>query len=1744
VKDKSKLILIASAGAAAAVMLGLFRSSNLEPKSFREPLIVSARPKPDTPPTPSPSTTRTGNSPALPSTAPAQLAPDTPRSPLAFGDEFGQADAPEAFRKFAAWCERYRAARSNEERSSLESEGRQLAQERRAALASLIRDNPELALSLAVPFEVRQTLPASFLELFEQNVSGMGTLAVFGALAEPGKEAEVTPVFRTASIGEEQYDAFVYGRRLGEPTRRNIPLNGIAVGGLLALSANPLRVLSAAEAHQNSVASDPVCAISGQPATIHNTPTTAEVGGRKLRLCGLGHADEMNARLIHAEAAGGGSGGEVAGDEVQASAYTEGTKRLLVMRVDFPDLPGDPFPTNTGVNLISGLNDFYLESSYGRTGFYLNGSGSSITPTLHLTNSASFYGTNNYYARLQNDARAAASAAGYNVSSYDFDLTCFGPVPGWSWAGLGWIGANGVWLRNYFTAGVAGHELGHNYGLNHANYWDTGGASIIGTNGTSVEYGDSFDTMGSANAGANHFNARYKSYLNWLRTGEVQTVSSSGTYRIYAHDDTNAMGIRALKVIRNSNTNYWVEFRQKFTGNAWMMNGAGLRWAGNGNQRSDLLDTTPGSANGKNDSPLVVGRTFSDLTYGIHITTLRKAGTWPEALDVVVNLGTFPSNQRPSLNIAANSNSVAIGSPVALTASASDADGDTLAYYWDFGDGTFGTNGSIASKSWNASGEYRVQCTATDMKGGTASDSVLISVGSPTTYRISGTVTAAGAPVPGARVYVSSTRMAYTDSDGTYSIVGLPASSYVVNVSLNSYTFTPSGFSNPVNVGPSATGVNFTTSGFITVALTSPANNATFVNPSSVTLAATAAPAPGHSLVKVEFYQGTTKLGEDTTSPYSYNWVSPSAGSYSLTAVATDSGGLSAASSAVAIVISSGGPVITSQPQSVSVAPGATANFSVTASGAALAYLWRCNGTNVPGGTSPTLSLVNVQPSQAGSYQVVVSNSGGSVTSAVATLTVLQPPGIATQPQSQSVGVGANITFGVSATGSAPLIYQWRKNGSAIGGASSSSYQLTSVTLADAGDYSVIITNSAGSVTSAVATLTVWQSPVITAQPQSLTVAAGSNVTLAVTASGLAPLYYQWRKDGASIGGATASSLAFTPITPGDAADYSVVITNSVGAATSSIATVIVNCTVTLSTNSAAFNASGGNGNVNLNTYSACGWSITNVPAWITLASASSGSGNATVTYTVSTNSSGSPRAATLGIGNASYQVSQLPPDTTPPTVTISSPAADSTTTNSTLQVQGTASDNIGVARVEYRVGTNAFTVATGTTSWSALVSVTTGTNIVSVRSVDAAGNLSAEAQRPFVCIAPGTITVTVHGHGSVKGATNGQHLVFGKAYSLSATPAEGYTFSNWTGTVVGHTPRLDFVMMSNMQVTATFVPNPFAARKGVFTGLFYETNQVQQQRAGYFNLALTDKGSYSASLLTRGWKLKAKGKFDLTGCATNQIAAPDGSLYTVTWAVAMDGSDTIAGDVSASSWTASLLGDRLVFNSKTNPAPQAGRYTFVILGTPGQPDAPGGDGYGTITVATKGTALLSGHLADETKFIVKPPLSKAGLCPAYGSLYSGQGAILGWIAFRDRPTTDLDAVLSWARPSLPGSLYSGGFVSESAMIGSSFDAVPANTPALDLANPVIRFEGGNLSVSFTNLLAVTGGTFSNIGVNVNALSLKVTPSAGLFSGTVQVPGSSLTLPFNGAVVQKAGVGCGYFVGTNQTGRVTLESAP
>ena len=178
-----------------------------------------------------------------------------------------------------------------------------------------------------------------------------------------------------------------------------------------------------------------------------------------------------------------------------------------------------------------------------------------------------------------------------------------------------------------------------------------------------------------------------------------------------------------------------------------------------------------------------------------------------------------------------------------------------------------------------------------------------------------------------------------------------------------------------------------------------------------------------------------------------------------------------------ATTVSATAPVITTQPQGLSITQGQTATFTVVASGTPLlAYQWRKGGTNIGGANAATYTINNAQVSDSGSFDVVVSNGSGSATSNPATLTVNSsstPPTITSQPSSQTATAGQSVSFTVAATGSAPLAYQWRRNGSNIGGATNATLTFTA-TMADNGvQYSVVVSNGSGSATSANATLTV-----------------------------------------------------------------------------------------------------------------------------------------------------------------------------------------------------------------------------------------------------------------------------------------------------------------------------------------------------------------------------------------------------------------------------------------------------------------------------------------------------------------------------------------------------------------------------------------------------------------------------------------------------------------------------------------------
>jgi hypothetical protein len=179
-------------------------------------------------------------------------------------------------------------------------------------------------------------------------------------------------------------------------------------------------------------------------------------------------------------------------------------------------------------------------------------------------------------------------------------------------------------------------------------------------------------------------------------------------------------------------------------------------------------------------------------------------------------------------------------------------------------------------------------------------------------------------------------------------------------------------------------------------------------------------------------------------------------------------------------------------------------------------------------------------------------------------------PSFATQPASQTVTAGQPATFSVTPTGTAPFTYRWQKNSADISGANSSTYTTPATVSGDNGaTFRVIVSNSAGSATSASATLTVNSAPVgpsISAQPANQTVTVGLTATFSVVAAGTAPLTYQWQKNNADISGANSAKYTTPPtVSGGSGATFRVKVTNPVTTITSNPATLTVTPVVTSS---------------------------------------------------------------------------------------------------------------------------------------------------------------------------------------------------------------------------------------------------------------------------------------------------------------------------------------------------------------------------------------------------------------------------------------------------------------------------------------------------------------------------------------------------------------------------------------------------
>jgi Calx-beta domain/Divergent InlB B-repeat domain/Bacterial Ig domain len=594
-------------------------------------------------------------------------------------------------------------------------------------------------------------------------------------------------------------------------------------------------------------------------------------------------------------------------------------------------------------------------------------------------------------------------------------------------------------------------------------------------------------------------------------------------------------------------------------------------------------------------------------------------------------------------------------------------------------------------------------------------------------------------------------------------------------------------------------------------------------------------------------------------------------------------------------------------------------------------------------------------------------------------------------------------------------------------------------------------------------------------------------------------------------------------------------------------------CVFTVSTNRVFLAAAGGvaESAIEVTNTEGCDWNAVNTTAdatWLGISKTITSVISGTVSLSFDTHSGPTARSAKLLVAGKTVTVTQLPfppPDTTTPTVTIRLPAANARQTNDTILVTGTASDDVAVTLVEARLENDAefsdYIIATGTTEWSVpLAGLIPGTNTIRVRARDAASHV-VESTRQVIYVEVSPLTLTTNGTGSITGVRNGMLLDVGKTYTARAATDRAHLFTGWTGSIETTVNPITFTMHTGFVLAANFVINPYIAVAGTYSGLCHETGTNRHESSGYLTLKCNDLGAFSAKLLLGGARHSFSGQFTRDGHVTNTLTRSILSNLTVTLHIDLvGGSDQISGNITDGRWTSTVLVDRAVF-SKSSPATQAGRYTVIIPGDDEDAEAqPGGASFGIVTVSSNGAVKLSASLADGTRLSQSAPLSKNGYWPLYASLYGGKGSAISWVVFAESEESDFAGSFSWFKPALPtAKYYPAGFGVDLNLSGSRYTAPTNSTdPILNFPAGRVQFSAGNLE-EFENLVSLSENKVTNLGTN--KLTLSINKSSGLFSGSVLPPGARASLPFKGAIDKNLNQGWGFFLGTNQSGRVRLS---
>jgi hypothetical protein len=538
-------------------------------------------------------------------------------------------------------------------------------------------------------------------------------------------------------------------------------------------------------------------------------------------------------------------------------------------------------------------------------------------------------------------------------------------------------------------------------------------------------------------------------------------------------------------------------------------------------------------------------------------------------VDVTGTCGTVTSssalltiNTPVTISAQPSATAACIGGNTSMSVTATGS--GTLSYQWKRGTTNVGTNASSISFNPAAAidaGSYTVDVTGTC--GTVTSSAALLTINTPVT--ISAQPAATSACIGG------NTSMSVTAAGtGTLSYQWKRGTTNV-GTNASSISFNPAGL---IDAGSYTVDVNGTcgtvTSNVVILSINSPVSISTQPSATVACIGGSASltvTASGSGTLSYQWKRGTTNVGTNASS-ISFNPAAAiDAGSYTVDVTGTCG---TVTSSAALLTINT--PVtISVQPSATAACIGGNASMSVTASGSGtLNYQWKRGTTNV-GTNASSISFNPAAAIDAGSYTVDVTGTCGTITSGSALLTINEAPQITTGPVGGNYCSSSNVSLSVVASGATPLNYQWKKDGSDIFGANTSTFSISSLSASNPGSYSVLVSNSCGNTLSSSTSIGLLESPTIVTPPSNAAVCnAGENTSLSVLASGI-DLNYQWKKgstvltDGGAYSGVNSSTLNIS-VSATETGSYTVVVSgtcspsvesSAVTLSISSVATVI-----------------------------------------------------------------------------------------------------------------------------------------------------------------------------------------------------------------------------------------------------------------------------------------------------------------------------------------------------------------------------------------------------------------------------------------------------------------------------------------------------------------------------------------------------------------------------------------------------------